>query len=271
MKVIKDLPAWRKLRASLPGNIGFVPTMGALHQGHASLLERSVAEQDITVLSIYVNPTQFNDPADLANYPDTLAEDLELAETIGVDYVIQPTYDDMYADGFRFSVQEDQFSLALCGANRPGHFTGVLTVVMKLLNLVRPQRAYFGKKDFQQYRLIRDMCATFFLDVDIVGCETVREADGLAMSSRNKLLSPAARQLAAGFNKALALPDTDAAVAQKLGCMGFQVDYVESHEGQRFGAVVVDSEGRSVRLIDNLTLAPEPAEQISNPATSQAT
>ena len=255
MKVIKDMQAWRELRRTLDGSIGFVPTMGALHDGHASLLQASVARDDVTVLSIYVNPTQFNDPKDLANYPDTLEEDLEVAEAIGVDYVILPLYADIYSDGYRYQVVENEFSNELCGSNRPGHFTGVLTVVMKLLNLVRPDRAYFGKKDYQQYLLVRDMAETFFLDVDIVGCETVRECDGLAMSSRNKLLTKDARRVASKFNKALRSKACDKKVSADLAAFGFQVDYVETRGDRRFGAIVVDCGDHTVRLIDNVEAA----------------
>ena len=252
MKVLKDIDAWQALRPTLDGSLGFVPTMGALHDGHASLLHRSVADNDLTVLSIYVNPTQFNDPKDLASYPDTMQADLELARRIGVDYVIVPRYEDMYADEYRYQVTENEFSEVLCGANRPGHFTGVLTVVMKLLNLVRADRAYFGKKDFQQYLLIKDMCAAFFMDVEIIGCETVRECDGLAMSSRNKLLTSTARRQAHKFHEALTSPLTDSQVSELLSELGFQVDYVETRGARRFGAVVVNCDGREVRLIDNV-------------------
>jgi len=250
MIVIEDIAKWRALRPTLSGSVGFVPTMGALHDGHASLLEASVARDDVTVLSIYVNPTQFNDPKDLANYPDTLQDDLAVARAIGVDYVILPRYAD--ADDYRYQVIENQFSNDLCGGNRPGHFTGVLTVVMKLLNLVRPQRAYFGKKDYQQYLLVRDMVASFFMDVEIVGCETVRECDGLAMSSRNKLLTPQARRLAGKFNLALRSDSSDAKVRDDLTALGFQVDYVETRGDRRFGAIVVDCGDHTVRLIDNV-------------------
>ncbi|MEE4281550.1 MAG: pantoate--beta-alanine ligase, partial [Pseudomonadales bacterium] len=193
MKVIRDLSQWQSLRKDLTPEVGFVPTMGALHEGHLSLLRRSVVENAITVLSIYVNPTQFNDPEDLQNYPDTLQQDLAAAQQAGVDYVLMPNYAELYADGFRYQVTETQFSEKLCGRNRPGHFTGVLTVVMKLLNIVSPQRAYFGKKDYQQYLLVRDMAQVFFMPVDIIGCDTVREIDGLAMSSRNLNLETSAR------------------------------------------------------------------------------
>jgi len=252
MKVIKDMQAWRELRRTLDGSVGFVPTMGALHDGHAALLQASVARDEVTVLSIYVNPTQFNDPNDLANYPDTLEDDLAVAEAIGVDYVILPRYEDIYSDGYRYQVVENEFSNELCGSNRPGHFTGVLTVVMKLLNLVRPHRAYFGKKDYQQYLLVRDMVETFFMDVDVVGCETVRECDGLAMSSRNKLLTREARRVAGRFNKALRSPGCDEKVSADLAAFGFQVDYVETRGDRRFGAIVVDCGDHTVRLIDNV-------------------
>ena len=123
--------------------IGFVPTMGALHAGHGSLIQQSVEECDVTVLSIYVNPTQFNNPADLAKYPDTIEQDMKFAETLGVDVVLLPDYQQLYPDGFRYLVDETEFSHTLCGEHRPGHFTGVLTVVMKLINIVKPRLAFF--------------------------------------------------------------------------------------------------------------------------------
>jgi pantoate--beta-alanine ligase len=247
--------AWRTLRRELTGSIGFVPTMGALHDGHASLMKRSVAVNDLTVLSIYINPTQFNDPTDLANYPETIDEDLAIAEAIGVDYVIMPRYADIYSDGYRYQINETKFSNDLCGANRPGHFTGVLTVVMKLLNLVQPHRAYFGKKDYQQYLLIKDMCKTFFMDVEIVGCDIVRECDGLAMSSRNKLLNPPARARASTFNGVLRRACSDESAREELDRLGFEVDYVETRDDRRFGAIVVDCGDHTVRLIDNVAVA----------------
>lgn len=262
MKVLKDMQDWRKIGQKMPDSIGFVPTMGALHDGHASLLHRSVAENTATVLSIYVNPTQFNDPKDLANYPDTLEHDLTVAEEAGVDYVIMPSYQDLYSDGYRYQVIEKEFSQELCGANRPGHFDGVLTVVMKLLNLVRPRRAYFGKKDLQQFMLVRDMVETFFIDVEIVGCETIRECDGLAMSSRNKLLNTDARRIARKFNETLASPASDDAVANALTEFGFRVDYVETRNRTRFGAIVVNCGDHSVRLIDNVDRTSEERVEI---------
>ena len=176
MKIIDSVNAYREMRKEFEGKkIGFVPTMGALHIGRAALIERSVAECDVTVLSIYLNPTQFDNIADLEKYPATVEADLELAKNLGIEIVLMPDYEQMYPDGFRYQVEETQFSHRLCGAHRTGHFTGVLTVVMKLLNIVRPQRAYFGEKDFQQYKLIESMADAFFLDVEIVACQTVRE------------------------------------------------------------------------------------------------
>lgn len=254
MKVVADLGEWRRYRQKMASSVGFVPTMGALHAGHASLLERSVAENDHTVLSIYLNPTQFNNPGDLACYPKTLERDLELARSLGTTAVLTPDYEDIYPDGFRYQVSEDSFSRELCGSHRPGHFTGVLTVVMKLINLIRPHRAYFGEKDYQQYLLIRDMCDAFFLDVDIVPCATVRERDGLALSSRNELLDCAGRVQAAGLNQLLRLPCSDGDVAAALTAHGFEVDYVVSRESRRFVAATLHCGERSVRLIDNVPL-----------------
>jgi pantoate--beta-alanine ligase len=252
VRIADDLATWREMRAGLAGRIGFVPTMGALHRGHAALVERCVSENDHTVLSIYLNPTQFNNPADLERYPRTLEADLAMARELGVDAVLLPRYQDLYADGYRFRVEEHGFSSELCGAHRPGHFTGVLTVVMKLLNLVRPDRAYFGEKDYQQLQLITDMCGTFFLDVEIVPCATVRESDGLALSSRNALLDPAGRRLAPRFHELLCSDRSDEHVRRELSALGFTVDYVETRGSRRFGAVVVDCKDRQVRLIDNV-------------------
>ena len=143
-------------------SVGFTPTMGALHDGHGALLKKSASENDLTILSIFVNPTQFNNPDDLKKYPRTWEADLKLAKASGADFVIAPNYDEIYADNYRYKLSESDFSKKLCGAHRPGHFDGVLTVVMKLLQIVRPTRAYFGEKDYQQLKLISDMAQTFF-------------------------------------------------------------------------------------------------------------
>ncbi|MCB1647018.1 MAG: pantoate--beta-alanine ligase [Pseudomonadales bacterium] len=247
---VAEYRAWRKLVGA--ERIGFVPTMGALHIGHQSLLERSVADNDVTVLSIYVNPTQFDNADDLNKYPDTLAQDLELAESLGVDVVIKPTYEQMYADDFRYLVDETHFSKELCGAHRDGHFTGVLTIVMKLLNLVKPHSAYFGEKDYQQLKLIRDMVAAFFMDVEIVGCPTVREPSGLAFSSRNLNLNAIGRKLAPSIYREISSDKSDSEVIAALTFEGFAVDYCETRYGRRFVAARVGEGAEEVRLIDNV-------------------
>lgn len=254
LRVFKQLDEWRLCRKALRGTVGFVPTMGALHEGHGSLIRRSVAENDFTVLSIYLNPTQFNNPADLDCYPKTLDRDLKLACRLGADFVITPTFNEMYADDYRYQVDESRLSGELCGEHRPGHFTGVLTVVMKLLNLVRPDRAYFGEKDFQQYLLIRDMCEAFFMDVAIVACATVREADGLAMSSRNENLDEIGRAKAGLLNTLIRSSLDDNMVSEALTGAGFDVDYIVSRDGRRFAAASLDCSGRTVRLIDNVAI-----------------
>ncbi|MCZ6853225.1 MAG: pantoate--beta-alanine ligase [Gammaproteobacteria bacterium] len=257
MNILRSAARWRNVRRTLRGSIGFVPTMGALHPGHLSLLERSMNECDITVLSIYLNPTQFDNPADLECYPETLERDLELARALGVDWLIIPDYDEIYRDGYRFQVREREFSKELCGAHRDGHFTGVLTVVLKLLNLVRPERAYFGEKDYQQYLLIRDMCDAFFLDVDIVPCTTVRECDGLAMSSRNAYLDERGRDRAPRLHALLTSQLNDEHVAVELARAGFKVDYVITRAARRFAAASLHCGHREIRLIDNVSLTPK--------------
>ena len=254
MNIVRSIAEWREVRPTLTQSIGFVPTMGALHPGHASLLERSVEECGITVLSIFLNPTQFDKASDLDRYPKTCARDLKLARALGVDWVIAPDYDQLYQDGFRFQVREGEFSRELCGAHRDGHFTGVLTVVLKLLNLVRPARAYFGEKDYQQYLLIRDMCDAFFLDVDIVPCATIRECDGLAMSSRNEYLDERGRERAAQLHALLTSKLDDDNVAAELTRAGFDVDYVTTRAERRFAAASLRCDHRQVRLIDNVSL-----------------
>ncbi|MGZ3689254.1 MAG: pantoate--beta-alanine ligase, partial [Bdellovibrionota bacterium] len=195
-RIFESVAEWKKFRPELSGGLGFVPTMGALHEGHLSLCERSREENAGTLVSLFVNPTQFNDPRDLERYPRTLEADLEKLTRAGVDYVLCPSSSELYPDDYRFRVSESEKSVLLCGAHRPGHFDGVLTVVLKLLNLAGADAAYFGEKDFQQLTLIREMTEALFHPTRIVGCPTVREADGLAMSSRNRLLSPEARKLA---------------------------------------------------------------------------
>ena len=169
--------------------VGLVPTMGYLHEGHASLARRARAENDLVVLSIFVNPTQFAPGEDLDRYPRDLPHDLAVAESTGVDLVFSPTVEEMYEPGHATWVEVERLGDHLCGASRPGHFRGVATVVTKLLAVCRPDRAYFGQKDAQQAFIIRRMAADLDLGADIVVCPIIREADGLAMSSRNVYLT----------------------------------------------------------------------------------
>jgi len=251
-RVFRSLQDWKAERAVLdltPLSIGFVPTMGALHAGHRSLLERARAENDRVVMSIFVNPTQFDNPADLMAYPRTLDDDLGLASEL-VDHVLLPEPREIYPDGFHFRMTESDFSRQLEGAHRPGHFDGVLTVVLKLLNLVRPHRAYFGEKDRQQLELVRGMVKALFLTVELIPCPTIRDQDGLALSSRNRRLSAEARARAASFPRILRASATSSAAAAALGEAGFGVEYVEDREGVRLAAIRLEG----VRLIDNVRL-----------------
>ena len=230
--------------------LGFVPTMGALHEGHRSLVRRSRAENDRTLVSIFVNPTQFNDAHDLANYPRVLDEDLRVLREEGADCVLAPGEQAMYPDGYAYRVSERDRTTTLEGAHRPGHFDGVLTVVLRLLQIASAERAYFGEKDWQQLTLVRGMVEAFFVPTAIVACETVREADGLALSSRNRRLSTADREKAPAFHRLLSRSPTAEGAAAALLAAGFVVDYVEDQDGRRLGAVHLGG----VRLIDNVPL-----------------
>lgn len=250
-EIIADLTQWMSVRRKIKiagKSVGFVPTMGALHAGHASLLRRCREENDVAVLSIYVNPTQFDNKDDLAKYPVTLDSDQAAAERMGVDYILLPSYQQIYPDAYRYKVSEDSLSRELCGTHRPGHFDGVLTVVMKLLNVVRPEKAYFGEKDHQQLELVKGMVAAFFMDCEIIPCPTVREKDGLAMSSRNVRLTPEDRAKAPFFAKTLQEAVSAAEARTHLEKLGFEVDYVEDIGSRRYGAVKLGL----VRLIDNV-------------------
>lgn len=247
---VRDMRAWQGTIGTR--SVGFVATMGALHTGHASLIERSVSECDLTVVSVYVNPTQFDQPDDLKIYPRTLDTDVELAASLGADLVFAPSWEEMYPDEFRYQVDEVEFSRELCGAHRAGHFTGVLTVVMKLLNIVKPERAYFGEKDYQQFKLISDMVSAFHMEVEIVPCATVREADGLALSSRNLNLSCEARETAPIIHRLITSGQSDEEITEALTRAGFNVDYVVSKYGRRFVAARIGEGEREVRLIDNV-------------------
>ena len=252
-RVFEDFEVWRRERRELARaslTVGFVPTMGALHEGHLSLVRRSRSENDRTMVSIFVNPTQFDDQADLARYPRTTDADLEALRAEDTDFVLLPRAEDLYRDGFRYRITGGECARMLEGAHRPGHFDGVLTVVMKLLQIVGPERAYFGEKDWQQLSLVRGMAEAFFLPVTIVGCPTVRDSDGLALSSRNSNLGPADRERAPLFYRSLSSAETSEQAARELSESGFVVDYVEDRDGRRLGAVRIGG----VRLIDNLPL-----------------
>ena len=246
---VKDFIAYRDALATNV-KIGFVPTMGALHEGHASLLRRASRENDLSVLSIFVNPTQFNNADDLKKYPRTWEADVSLAKNNGVGVIISPTYDELYADNYRFKLHESAFSEILCGAHRPGHFDGVLTVVMKLFQIVNPHRSYFGEKDYQQLQLIKDMSETFFLRNKVVACPTLREHDGLAMSSRNVRLTPAGRERAPLIYRAISQRPSVTEAKDFLEKNAIEVEYLEEHFGRRFIAAYIDG----VRLIDNVSI-----------------
>ncbi|MEQ1723684.1 MAG: pantoate--beta-alanine ligase [Pseudobdellovibrio sp.] len=250
MKVFNSLKEFIKYRDSISPevSIGFVPTMGALHIGHVSLMKKSAEENDLSVLSIFVNPTQFNNPEDLKKYPRTLEADLKIAEEADIQFVILPSYQEIYPDDYRYQLIENDFSKKLCGAHREGHFNGVLTVVIKLLQIVAPQNAYFGKKDFQQFKLIEDMAQAFFLRTQIIGCETIREDDGLAMSSRNVRLTRLGRETAPLIYKALTTIKNLDEAREFLTTNKIEVEYLEEHFNRRFIAAFIDG----VRLIDNV-------------------
>lgn len=248
IRVWNTLPAWLEHRRTMhEKSIGLVPTMGALHRGHASLVERCRRENEIAVVSIFVNPSQFNDPNDLARYPRTLEHDVALLESLGVHEIIAPDAAEMYPDGYCVRI-EPCGDESMEAAFRPGFLSGVMTVVLKLLNLVRADRVYFGEKDYQQLRTIQEMVREFFIPTEIVPCPTVREASGLSESSRNALLSPCSREKAASLFRVLTTAADTSHARAALEAEGFQVDYVEERWGRRFVAAFLDG----VRLIDNV-------------------
>jgi len=187
--------------------IGFVPTMGYFHEGHLSLMRRARQECDVVVISIYVNPLQFGPREDFDRYPRDLQRDLKMAEEVGVDIVFAPSDEDMYPEGYQTFVEVTELTRSLEGFYRPGHFRGVTTVVAKLFNIVLPHKAYFGEKDFQQLRVVQRMVRDLNFPIEIVPCPTVRETDGLAMSSRNTYLNPEERKAATVLHQALKAAD----------------------------------------------------------------
>ncbi|MCF4097968.1 pantoate--beta-alanine ligase [Maritalea mediterranea] len=276
MQIVRSIAELRAVRKAWHAEgkiIGFVPTMGALHAGHLSLVEAAKAQSDKVMVSIFVNPTQFNDPKDLESYPRTEATDLEKLKPLDVDLVYMPDADEMYAAGFATKVQVEGLADCLCGATRPGHFDGVATVVTKLFLQSGADKAFFGEKDYQQLQVIRRLVADLNIDIDVIGCPIMREQDGLAMSSRNVRLSDEARAIAPALHNIMekcildvqAGKSIDEAIVEaklRLAEAGFgQVDYFEFRDNadlvlldildrpaRLFAAVFLDN----VRLIDNL-------------------
>lgn len=252
MKVFDTIESWRTFRKILPvqTTLGFAPTMGNLHAGHQSLFIQSSKENEYTASSLFVNPAQFNKKDDFTLYPRTLESDMELMANAGVDFCILPSEEEIYADGYNYQIHEQKLCAQMEGVHRPGHFNGVLTVVMKLLQLVKPNRAYFGEKDYQQLLLIKGMVQAFFLDVDIIPCPTVREPSGLAYSSRNNRLNKEEKTLAEEFAQIFHQNQSCEKIIKALQEKEIAVEYIEEYQNRRFAAVLVGD----VRLIDNYSL-----------------
>jgi len=238
------------------GSIGLVPTMGSLHEGHISLLRAARGECDTVVMSLFVNPAQFTAASDLREYPHDEKRDVELASEAGVDLVFAPSEGEMYPPGYQTWVEVIELGSILEGEHRPGHFRGVATVVLKLFSIVRPDRAYFGQKDAQQAEVIRRMIRDLALEIELRVLPTVRDRDGLALSSRNVLLTPAERERALALPRALATRDPAKARKLLAESNGLVVDYVELADFDPpvlAGAIRVGS----TRLIDNVPLEGE--------------
>lgn len=277
MQILATVDQLAAARREWRGKLAFVPTMGALHEGHLSLVRRAREVADLVLASIFVNPTQFGPGEDLDRYPRTLEADIALLEKEGVHACFTPGPDDIYPRGFQTWVSNDLTSGILCGASRPVHFRGVLTVVLKLFQLTRPDVAVFGLKDYQQYSLIRLMVRDLALGLDVIGAPTVREEDGLAMSSRNRMLEPEHRRQAVaiyqglqaadalfrkGERQATALVDAWRQVAgevpaiepeyMEVRCQGTLEEYGDVVDEQP--VMLVAARMGQVRLIDNLEL-----------------
>ncbi|MBO0854540.1 MAG: pantoate--beta-alanine ligase [Nocardia sp.] len=257
--------------------VGLVPTMGALHEGHLELVRRAKRTNQVVVVSIFVNPLQFGENEDFDKYPRTLDSDVELLRAEGVSLVLAPSVAQMYPDGRRTSVGAGPLGAELEGASRPGHFSGMLTVVAKLLQIVRPHQAFFGEKDYQQLTLIRQMVRDLNFDVEIVAVPTVRESDGLALSSRNRYLDPDQRELATALSAALAAGrhasglGAEAVLAAARSVLAarpeIELDYLELR-GADLGPIPSSGNARllvaarigATRLIDNLPVTVPPAD-----------
>lgn len=253
VKIIRKVNEMRALRSQLTASLGFVPTMGALHQGHLSLIKTAKQQHDKVVVSIFVNPLQFNNKDDYQAYPDTLSADEQCLQKLGVDYLFYPSVDDIYPSTQGCVIHsKHRYMHILEGQYRPGHFDGVLTVVLKLLNIVLPHSAYFGEKDFQQYQLIKTMAEDLFLETKIVACPTVREASGLALSSRNLRLSPGEKAIAeqAATRIHQTTKQSIDAIKTSLMKLDLELEYLEIIDGRVFAAFYV----AGVRLIDNFAI-----------------
>jgi pantoate--beta-alanine ligase len=271
---IKELQACLSEAKNAGKSVGLVPTMGALHEGHASLVRRSVKENDVTVVSIFLNPTQFNDPKDLERYPRTLESDCKLLEQCGAQIAFAPSVSEMYPEPDTRSFSYPPTDSVMEGARRPGHFNGVCQIVSKLFMITEPDRAYFGEKDFQQICVIRRMVADLGFKMDIVPCPVIREASGLAMSSRNSLLTPEEKVLAANIyrvmkeslSQGLSVRETEAWVTDKLNAIeGLEVEYYSIVNGETLaevnnwddaphivGCITVYCGHTPIRLIDHI-------------------
>jgi pantoate--beta-alanine ligase len=278
MKVVRTIEECRRERAGL-GTIAFVPTMGALHQGHVSLLEEAKRRAPRVVASIFVNPTQFGPQEDFSKYPRPIEADLEKCERAGVDLVFNPTPEEMYPPGEPEAVVDvPQMTTVLEGKHRPGHFKGVCQVVAKLLNIVRPEIACFGQKDFQQLRVIQAMVRALDFEMEVIGCPTLRDPDGLAMSSRNVYLSPEDRQRALSLSRALrtAADEVKSGIRQAnrlittmqkiLLEQHLLIDYAAAVDAvtlrpvdmvERETALLIAARVGTTRLIDNMIVRPE--------------
>jgi pantoate--beta-alanine ligase len=252
MKIVRRID-----ELQLDGDVGLVPTMGALHDGHRSLFRAARAENDVVVASLFVNPAQFDEASDLAAYPRDEEVDAEIAEGEGVDVLFAPSGDEMYPAGFGTWVEVDETGAE--GASRPGHFRGVATVCVKLFNIVRPHRAYFGQKDAQQAAVLRRVVRDLDLAVEIRVLPTVRDDDGLALSSRNVRLSPAERERALGLPRALqqAVGAADPVATARASLNGLHPDYVEVVDLGDAKVLAAAVRVGSTRLIDNVILEGE--------------
>jgi pantoate--beta-alanine ligase len=251
MKVIRTIADLRPQPRN--GSVGLVPTMGAFHEGHLALFRAARAENDLVVASLFVNPAQFGANEDLATYPRDEERDARVAEEAGVDILFAPDANELYPPGFQTWVEVEELGSRLEGEHRPGHFRGVATICLKLFNIVRPDRAYFGQKDAQQVAVVKRMVRDLDHEVQIRVVPTVRDADGLAISSRNAYLSPQERDLALTLPRALATKDAAEARAR---LNGFDVDYVEVADFEPRVLAAAVRIGKT-RLIDNVVLDKE--------------